>query len=648
MSTVIIDNFDSFTWNLAQQAGAIEGVDPIVVPNNIAWDDLIQLRPRHLILSPGPGHPGNPRDFGICRRAIAELNVPILGVCLGHQGICAAFGADVIPSPEPVHGRASQIFHEGDLLEGDLLFEGVPNPFSAIRYHSLGVRNLPSALQRIAWTEDGAIMAVRHRTRPLWGVQFHPESVLTEYGSAILRNFLSFRQSHLYIRRIPQRVAAPDLFRSLFAGHASAFWLDSALVGPGARFSYMGSSEQIIEGPLFARLAAEMAAHKVTTDPSLPFPFQGGWIGYFGYEAKTELDSPSRHRASTPDARFLFVDRFLAFDHASQDLWMVCRTPDSETASVWFNEIERAIGSRKSAAESFAVENLSFAVTEDAYLSKVGQCLDKIRAGESYEICLTNQLRGNTTADPLDYYEALRARNPAPYAAFLRFPDFQVACSSPELFLSVSASGHVTSKPMKGTASRAATKAEDLRAREQLRHDEKNRAENLMIVDLTRNDLGRVCQTGSVRVAKLMDIETFATVHQMVSTVEGNLRPGLNAIDCLRSAFPPGSMTGAPKLRTMEIIDSLEASPRGIYSGCIGFLSLDGAAQFNVVIRTAVFSGGAVSIGTGGAIVAQSDPAGEWNELVLKTSALVEAFVQGAAFVQVAAASRAMAAAETT
>jgi para-aminobenzoate synthetase len=630
VSTLIIDNFDSFTWNLAQQAGAIEGVDPLVVPNDIAWHELLQLRPDRVILSPGPGHPHNPRDFGICHRVIAELHVPILGVCLGHQGICAAFGAEIVPADEPVHGRASRICHNGDAL-----FEGVPSPFSAIRYHSLIAQNLPEVLQPIAFTEDGAgaIMAVRHRTRPLWGVQFHPESVLTEHGSAILRNFLRWQQPRLYSRRREfQTDAAADLFRALFAGQSNAFWLDSASKSASAnRFSYMGSSEQVIEGTLFGRLASEMAARKVATDPSLPFPFQGGWVGYFGYEAKSELGSPTRHRASTPDARFVFADRFLALDHESEDLWLVSLAPDSETAVLWFDEMELAIAAircrNRSNQPAVAVESFHFAVDKQAYSAQIAQCLDKIRAGESYEICLTNRLHGTSSSGPLDYYETLRCRNPAPYAAFLQFPDFQIACSSPELFLSVSAGGHAVSKPMKGTAPRAARESGDTRLREQLRHDEKNRAENLMIVDLTRNDLGRVCQTGTVRVTNLMDIETFATVHQMVSTVEGHLRPGLSALHCLRSAFPPGSMTGAPKLRTMEIVDALETEARGVYSGCIGFLSLDGAALFNVVIRTAVFAAGEVTIGSGGAIVAQSVAGVEWNEMVLKTSALTRAFL---------------------
>ena len=201
--------------------------------------------------------------------------------------------------------------------------------------------------------------------------------------------------------------------------------------------------------------------------------------------------------------------------------------------------------------------------------------LEAIRAGQSYEICLTNQLRGQSPVDPLDYFENLRRINPAPWAAFLRYPDLAVACSSPELFLNITHEGHVTSKPIKGTAPRSADPAE-------LAASEKTRAENLMIVDLVRNDLGRVCRTGSVRVTRLMEIETFPAVHQMVSTIEGDLRPDASALDCVRAAFPPGSMTGAPKIRTMEIIRRLEAGPRGIYSGCIGFLSVTGAATFNV------------------------------------------------------------------
>ena len=251
--------------------------------------------------------------------------------------------------------------------------------------------------------------------------------------------------------------------------------------------------------------------------------------------------------------------------------------------------------------------------------------MHEICEGETYEVCLTTELHSDGAIDPLAAYRALRARNPAPHAALLRLGDVSVLSSSPERFLRVDRERIVESKPIKGTAPRAAHPAEDAYRAAALRADDKSRAENLMIVDLVRNDLGRVCALGSVEVPALMAIESYATVHQLVTTVRGRLRDDATAIDCIRAAFPGGSMTGAPKLRTMEIIDRLERGPRGVYSGALGFLSVNGTVDLSIVIRTLVASPHGLQIGSGGAIVAASDPDAEHDEMLLKARAVLEA-----------------------
>ena len=270
---------------------------------------------------------------------------------------------------------------------------------------------------------------------------------------------------------------------------------------------------------------------------------------------------------------------------------------------------------------------LPFAARErrDAYLANIAACKHEIFEGESYEICLTTALHSDGAIDPLAAYRLLRRRNPAPYAALLRLGDLSVLSSSPERFLRVDRGRVVESKPIKGTAARAADPAEDMWRAAALRDDEKSRAENLMIADLVRNDLGRVCALGTVEVPALMAVESYATVHQLVTTVRGRLREDATAIDAIRATFPGGSMTGAPKLRTMEIIDRLERGPRGVYSGALGFLSVNGTADLSIVIRTLVASRAGLQIGAGGAIVAASDPDAEHDEMLLKARAVLAA-----------------------
>ena len=370
MPTLIIDNYDSFTCNLVDAAARITGCAPIVIRNDeCSWADLDRREFESVIISPGPGNPANQRDFGISRDAIRSAHVPVLGVCLGHQGIALEFGGKVVPAPEPVHGRSSRVFHCGDTL-----FNGIPNEFSAVRYHSLMVdETLPATLRKIAWTGGGIVMAIRHTSLPIWGVQFHPESICTEFGDAILRNFL-FEARHsaprcvpvalsqtrtkstrrrVFTRSFPLNVSVPALFRELFAQQKYAFWLDSAQTGPRHRFSFLGSVDEqtgeILEYDAWNRQTytrtgshrspsprslwqhLDEAIRETEVDgPALPFPFTGGYVGYLGYEAKSDCGAPRKHRSSLPDAAFLFVDRFLAIDHQEQTVWLVGCVPANQ------------------------------------------------------------------------------------------------------------------------------------------------------------------------------------------------------------------------------------------------------------------------------------------------------------------------------
>jgi para-aminobenzoate synthetase len=263
------------------------------------------------------------------------------------------------------------------------------------------------------------------------------------------------------------------------------------------------------------------------------------------------------------------------------------------------------------------------------YLDDIAECKRRLFEGESYEICLTNKITADVSPDPLPLYRRLRRVNPAPFSAFLRFGDTAVLSSSPERFLRVGRDRWVEAKPIKGTSRRGESAAEDVHLAEELRVGEKNRAENLMITDLLRNDLGVVCEVGTVHVPFLMHVETYETVHQLVSTVRGLLREDVEPPDCIRACFPGGSMTGAPKKRTMEIIDELEGEARGVYSGAIGFLGLSGGCDLNIVIRTLVIDGESTTLGVGGAIIMQSDAEDEYQETLLKARAPMQAIDPG-------------------
>jgi anthranilate synthase component 1/para-aminobenzoate synthetase len=268
--------------------------------------------------------------------------------------------------------------------------------------------------------------------------------------------------------------------------------------------------------------------------------------------------------------------------------------------------------------------------SREEYLAKIRRAQDEIAEGNTYEVCLTTSLSARVErADALSAYLRLRAASPAPFAHFLRFPGFAIASTSPERFLELTADGRMRAEPIKGTRGRSADPEVDAALSEDLRTSEKDRAENIMIVDLLRNDLSHHAVPGSVTVSRLCAIETYATVHQMVSTIDARLRPGSARAGVIASAFPAGSMTGAPKISTMAILDRLEGAPRGPYSGAAGYFSLTGAADLAVVIRTLVLQddddGTRLTLGVGGAITADSVPSEEWDEVRIKARGVLSA-----------------------
>jgi para-aminobenzoate synthetase len=677
--TLLIDNYDSYTFNLFHLLGEVNGREPLVVRNDeSSWEELAALGADNMVISPGPGRPERPRDAGVSLDALRRAEVPVLGVCLGHQALAHVAGGRVVHAPEVMHGRLSPIQHDDSEL-----FAGLPQDFLAVRYHSLVVGAVPAELRVSAWTPDGVVMGLEHRARPLFGVQFHPESVSTRHGRRLIENFRDLTRgrrkpatrrfarprraaraaegagqvgARVHYRRLETWCEPEAVFGALYGDHDHAAWLDSATEGPGmGRFSYIGAPDgplgEVVSYDVDTRtLVVECGAEReVRTEsvldycrdrlarlradaPELPFDFTCGFAGYLGFELKAECGARAANSSPLPDAALVLCDRLIAFDHAERHVYLLALADPSgaEAARAWLSRTAERLNEIASEPPPLPPPpappgSLSFELHDspEEYLANIAACKREIIEGETYEVCLTTELRSRGSLDPLRAYRALRARNPAPFAALLRLGEQSVLSSSPERFLRVDRDGVVESRPMKGTAARVAEPFEDACRGAELRRDRKTRAENLMIADLVRNDLGRVSALGSVEVPALMVVEPYATVHQMVTVVRGRLRSGCDAIDCLRAAFPPGSMTGAPKLRTLEIIDRLEGRPRGVYSGALGFFAVNGSADLNVVIRTLVASPDGLRVGAGGAIVAASDPQAELEEMLLKARAVL-------------------------
>lgn len=469
----------------------------------------------------------------------------------------------------------------------------------------------------------------------------------------------------LVVRPLPFAVNCEEAYPLLTGGAEYSFWLDSAREeSPMSVASYVGvvpaqlsplrvdsaraAAESGGEDP-FAQLEAALAcAPRVHPDTAaatgLPAGLRGGYVGYFGYEARAAMGMEHghpvpgylpAHEAPTPDSLWLPAVRYLVHEHARPGRparsWLVGDEPWCEAAEQLLSEAgERASETASDNAPENTpelTEPLLFpAPAAEAYMDAVRASQHEIYEGNSYEVCLTAQTSARIqNPGPelfFELYRRQRAHNSAPYAAYLRCGDFSVLSSSPERFLSVDTHRNAQTKPIKGTVPRGATPEEDAAAAAWLRTDEKTRAENLMIVDLLRNDLSTVSDPASVRVPVLMGVESYSTVHQLVSTVSSRLREDVSAVAAARSCFPGGSMTGAPKPSTMQIIERLEGRARGVYSGALGFVSADGSANLSIVIRTLVaHDDGTVTLAAGGAVVADSDPAAEYEEMLTKLRA---------------------------
>ena len=416
-----------------------------------------------------------------------------------------------------------------------------------------------------------------------------------------------------------------------------------------------GGTTRLASDDALATVRSLLAHHRAAPVPGLP-PFQGGAAGYLAYEWGRVLERipASRHDdLSLPDVVLGVYDWVLAWDHDAGRAWLVSTgLPEREPEACARRAAERLamvegrlasapvadvgcaqdarMGAQRAPSHPVAggawddALGLRSSFTHEGYVDAVARVREYILAGDIFQANLSQRFEAPLREAPWALYRRLRARNAAPFAAFVDFPEAMILSASPERFLRVDPDGAVETRPIKGTRPRGTGPEHDAHLGRALSESAKDRAENLMIVDLMRNDLSRVCAPGTVRVPELFRLEGYATVHHLVSTVVGRLEPGTDALTLLRAAFPGGSITGAPKVRAMEIIAELEPSQRGVYCGSVGYWSLTGALDTSIAIRTAVVRHGSVYFSAGGGIVADSDPEQEYRETLDKARGIID------------------------
>jgi anthranilate synthase component 1 len=402
-----------------------------------------------------------------------------------------------------------------------------------------------------------------------------------------------------------------------------------------------GRKRELVNGSIFQVVKRLLREHSVATVPGLP-PFTAGAVGYFAYDVVRQLENIGEHAKddlSVPDAELMFFDRLLAFDHLRHQIHIMAaadvsresprRAYDRALRDIAALERELASGLspalwRKPPKGKAGKLRIHAGTRRDIYLRNVERCKEYIAAGDIFQVVYSQRFDFIPEVAPFDLYRALRQVNPSPYLYFLKMEDRHILGSSPEMLVRVTGR-KLEYRAIAGTRPRGRDAAEDARLEQQVRHDEKERAEHVMLVDLGRNDLGRVSEYGSVKVKDLMYVERYSHVMHLVSALEGTLRRDLDAIDALAACFPAGTLSGAPKVRAMQIIEELEPTRRGVYGGSVLYADFAGNLDSCIGIRTMLMQGKKAYLQAGGGIVADSDPAAEFQESMNKAGALLRA-----------------------
>lgn len=575
----LLDNYDSFTYNLYQYFGEL-GEDIIVKRQDaITITEIEAMQPDLIVISPGPCTPNeSPLSLAILEHFMGQI--PILGVCLGHQAIGQFFGGKVVQAKRPIHGKTTPILHDQQGVFTDLV-----NPLEVTRYHSLVIERstLPEELLITAESDDGEIMGIRHKTLPIEGIQFHPEAILTQSGHQLLKNALQnakmWRLQHAAAPWIvkPLSVSIPPyLLFPAFKEKPSPFFLDSGNdYKELGRYSYMGSSPflEATAYPDRLELFWVNRAHReiipLQKSQSLnflnesqskyhvlhpPFPFSGGAVGFLSYDLKDEIESLSNSTVddlTLPLWRFAWYDGIVIYDHFQEKYWITAcgideyGTCHADLAHARVACLEQIlypfVPEQLGEPEDLMHSTIDPSVSHAQYLSDLKRVIDYIYAGDIYQANLTQRFSMVWEGDPWDLYSRLHRQNPAPFAAFLPYSDFQILCSSPERFIRIQTDGQIETRPIKGTRPRGKSPEDDQSQAIELQNSSKDRAELTMIIDLERNDLGRICEFGTVKVTDLIKLEKYPTVWHLASTITGQLRSGLEPSDIIQAVFPGGS-----------------------------------------------------------------------------------------------------------
>ncbi len=685
---LIIDNYDSFTYNIREMLAKI-GVDAIVKRNDeITMDDVESLNPSHIIVSPGPGTPEKPEDIGITGQVIdyaVRNRRALLGICLGHQALAHHFGGKIVQADEILHGKTSdiQLHHQDDLPYPDL-FAGLSETEQAMRYHSLAAEraSLPDVFRITAETRDRyrTIMAMQHQGNaeqealPLYGVQFHPESFATPAGKTILENFLkadpeayerllqkglpsldaltgqesfllpaeaervldSVEQRPFEIREFPCDLPPEEVYARLHAESGDMFCLESLAADGGERhhrYSYFGIAPKFVLSARNEKCflddreigmpkgtnpldVLDAALHRLRQDADGDVPqgqsFSGGFVGFSAYEAIQYTEPtvlPTTHLTPENERTFSYgyFEDGLIYDNQEKTYRYFTRGNDR-------SGLFRRTLAHPVIVQDPVITKRDGGVSKAGYERTVEAVQQKVRAGETFQTVPSRRETYGIEGSMAPLYKRLRELYPSGSMHAIRMGNMESIGSFPELVLAID-HGVIISRHLAGMRKRSGDPATDRAIYQELINDMKERAEHIMLVDLARNDVSRTALPGTVEVVPehFMERLDAGPVMHIASEIRGRIN-GLSPVRMLSSVFPMGTVSGAPKVRSMQIIASQESGPRGLYAGSIGFLDLTGNLHAVVGLRSIMRTGDELKVQAGGGIVYDSDPASEYAE----------------------------------